>query len=55
MPVTRTCTPHRMRRPSICQDSQRSAFQYISSPLAQIEAVTIQMPQGMTVTSIQRP
>jgi hypothetical protein len=53
MPVTRYCTPHRMRRPSVCQRSQRAAFHHICSPLDQIEDTTIQMPQGTTVTSIQ--
>jgi hypothetical protein len=52
MPLTRYCTPQTMRSASVCQPSQRAAFQYISSPLDQMEATTIQMPQGITVISI---
>src|SRR5687767_10154784 len=54
MPVTRTCTSHRMRRASICQPSQRAAFQYICSPFAQSDEVTIQMPHGTTVINIHK-
>jgi len=40
------------RAPSIAQRSQRAAIQYSGSPRRQIDAVSMMMPQGTTVTSI---
>ena len=46
--------PSKTRAPPIAQPSQRSAIQYSGIPRFHSELTHMMMPQGTTVTSIQR-
>ena len=52
MPVTRTRMPRITRAPSMIQPSQRTAIHHSGLPRTRIDATTMMMPHGITVTSI---